>query len=208
MSEETITDSREASKKSLREKLGFKDTNTAMWTLVTILLSVLIYLVIQLASMPYLSVGLFSLGLAPALAVIAVVGAIRGPVAGFLVGYFGELLVSIFSVGGIVTFTLYGVAYGILGLVTGLASYDFTNGRSLAKLSILSVIGMVFTALLYTVIGLFVEQVAVLVAIGFQLLPLLTFGIPSVFLLTPLFARAWLILSSRITWSIRSTGNA
>ncbi len=191
MSEETIIDSRETSKKSVREKLHLQNTNAAMWTLLAILLGVVIYLALQMIFMPYLAVGLFSLGLVPALAVIAVVGAIRGPIAGFLTGYIGELLVSIFLAGGMVAFTLYGVAFGFLGLVAGLASYDFTRGRSLAKLSILSVIGMAFSALLYTVIGLLVEGIAVLVAIGFQLLPLLTLGIPSVFLLTPLFARFW-----------------
>ena len=198
MSEETTIDSRETSKKSVREKLHLQNTNATMWTLLTILLGAVIYLAFQMIFMPYLAVDIFSLGLAPALAVIAVVGAIRGPIAGFLTGYIGELLVSIFSTGGIVVFTLYGVAFGILGLITGLASYDFTRGRSLAKLSILSVIGIIFSALLYTVIGLLVEGIAVLVAIGFQLLPLLTLGIPSVFLLTPLFARSWQWCSTEV----------
>jgi len=132
--------------------------------------------------------------------VIAVVGAIRGPFAGFLAGYIGEQLASIFLTGGIVAFSMYGVAFGFLGLVTGLATYDFTSGRSLAKLSILSAIGLLFAALITTVVGLFVEQVAVLVAIGFQLLPLLTIGLPTVLLLTPLFARFWDIVSDKIPW--------
>ncbi|MHA1290112.1 MAG: hypothetical protein ACTSPB_22255, partial [Candidatus Thorarchaeota archaeon] len=84
--------------------------------------------------------------------------------------------------------------YGVLGLIVGLAIYDFGKGRSLAKMAILSMIGLVFTLMLVVVIGLLLGDVAILVLIGFQLLPELTLGLPSVFLLTPIFARIWVIL--------------
>lgn len=200
MSEETIIDNEEVSDRSMKEKLRIHDTYAVVWTLLAALIGAGIYLISEVIPMPYLAVGLFPLGLAPALAVVATVGAIRGPIAGFLTGYIGELIVDIFMTGGIVTFTLYGVAFGVLGLVSGFPSYDFTNGRSLAKLSIISVVGLIFTALITAVIGLFVEQVASLVAIGFQLLPLLTIGLPTVILLTPLFARIWDIVSVKIPW--------
>jgi len=200
MSEETIIDNEEVSDRSMKEKLRIHDTYAVVWTLLAALIGAGIYLISEVIPMPYLAVGLFPLGLAPALAVVAAVGAIRGPIAGFLTGYIGELIVDIFMTGGIVTFTLYGVAFGALGLVSGFPSYDFTNGRSLAKLSIISVVGLIFTALITAVIGLFVEQVASLVAIGFQLLPLLTIGLPTVILLTPLFARIWEIVSIKIPW--------
>ena len=200
MSEETTIDSGEGSDKSIKEKLHMHDTYAVVWTLLAALIGAGIYLITEIIPMPYLAVGLIPLGLAPALALVAVVGAIRGPVAGFLTGYIGELIVGIFLTGGIVAFSLYGVAFGALGLVTGLPSYDFTRGRSLAKLSILSVIGLIFTALITTITGLFVVHVASLVAIGFQLLPLLTIGLPTVILLTPLFARLWSIVSVKIPW--------
>jgi len=189
----------------LNEKLHLQNANAVMWTLFAVLLGALIYLGAKMISMPYVAVGFFTLGLVPALAVVAAVGAIRGPITGFLTGYIGELLVNIILNGEIVAFTLYGVAFGVLGLVAGLPSYDFTRGRSLAKLSILCAIGMIFAALLTTVIGLYVERVAFLVAIGFQLLKLLTLGLPSVILLTPLFARVWLIISTRVIKSTQST---
>ena len=200
MSEETIIDDEEVSERSMKEKLGIHNTHAVVWTLLAALVGAGIYLITEILPMPYLAVGLIPLGLAPALAVVAVVGAIRGPLAGFLTGYIGELIVAMFLTGGIVAFTLYGVAFGALGLVSGIPSYDFKSGRSLAKLSILSMIGLVFTALISAIIGLFVEQVATLVAIGFQLLPLLTIGLPTVVLLTPLFARFWDILSARNPW--------
>jgi energy-coupling factor transport system substrate-specific component len=198
MSEERIIDSGKGSDRSMREKLRNHDTHAIVLTLLAALVGAGIYLITEVIPMPYIAVGLFPLGLAPALAVVAVVGAIRGPIAGFLTGYIGELIVDIFLTGGILTFTLYGVAFGALGLISGLPSYDFTSGRSLAKLSTLSVIGLVFTALITAMIGLFVEHVASLVAIGFQLLPILTIGLPTVILLTPLFAYFWNIVSVKI----------
>jgi energy-coupling factor transport system substrate-specific component len=199
MSEEQRSDD-EVVETSMKEKLGIQDTNAIIWTLLAALIGSGLYLIADLIPMPYLAVSLFSFGLAPALAIIALVGAIRGPIAGFLTGYIGELIVAMFLTGGIVSFTLYGVAFGALGLVSGIPSYDFTSGRSLAKLSILSVIGLVFTALITVIIGLFVEHVATLVAIGFQLLSLLTIGLPTVILLTPLFARFWEIIRVRNPW--------
>ena len=201
MSEETINDNGESSDTSMKEKLHIHDTDAIVWTLLAALVGAGIYLLTKVIPLPYLAIGLFPLGLAPALAVVAAMGAIRGPIAGFLTGYIGELIVNIFSTGGIVTFTLYGIAFGALGLVSGIPSYDFTSGRSLAKMSVVSVVGLIFTALLTAVIGLFVERVATLVAIGFQLLPLLTIGLPTVILLTPLFVKLWDIVSVKIPWS-------
>jgi len=79
-----------------------------------------------------------------------------------------------------------------------LATYDFTVGRSLAKMSILSMVGLAFTLLLVVVIGLLLGDVAILVGIAFVLLPQLTLGLPSVFLLTPIFARIWYILKENV----------
>ena len=201
MLDETINDNGESSDTSMKEKLHIHDTDAIVWTLLAALVGAGIYLLTKVIPLPYLAIGLLPLGLAPALAVVAAMGAIRGPIAGFLTGYIGELIVNIFSTGGIVTFTLYGIAFGALGLVSGIPSYDFTSGRSLAKMSVVSVVGLIFTALLTAVIGLFVEQVATLVAIGFQLLPLLTVGLPTVILLTPLFVKLWDIVSVKIPWS-------
>ena len=200
MAEETINDNGERSDTSMKKRLHIHDTYAIVWTLLAALVGAGIYLLTKVIPLPYLAIGLFPLGLAPALAVVAAMGAIRGPIAGFLTGYIGELIVNIFSTGGIVTFTLYGIAFGALGLVSGIPSYDFTRGRSLAKMSVISAVGLIFTALITAVIGLFVERVATLVAIGFQLLPLLTIGLPTVILLTPLFVKLWDIVSVKIPW--------
>jgi hypothetical protein len=60
------------------------------------------------------------------------------------------------------------------------------------------VIGFVFTTLLVVVIGLIVEGYATMAAIGFVMLPMLTLGLPSAFLLTPVLAAVWHASISKI----------
>jgi energy-coupling factor transport system substrate-specific component len=199
MSEDEKTNSEEAVKQSKLEKLQIENREAFLKTLLFIFIGTLLFVVLKSIPMPYLAVGLFKFGLVPALAIISTIAAIRGPLAGLLTGYIGSVLANLLLSGGIVAFTLYSLAYGVMGFIVGLARYDFNYSRSLAKLSVLSMAGLVITVLLIAVVGLFVEGVATLVVIGFQLLPLLTMGLPSVFLLTPLFAWLWHQSSLKMT---------
>lgn len=169
-----------------------------LWTILYGLLGAGFFIVLSFVPRPYIMVDLFMFGLAPAMAIITVAGAIRGPIAGFLTGYVGTLVYDLIVSTTVVTFTLTAVAFGVMGFIVGLARYDFTNGRSLAKMAILSIIGLVFTVLLTVAVGLTVEVYADLVVLGFVMLPLLTVGIPSVFLLTPLYARLWYAVMSEV----------
>ncbi|MFW9966936.1 MAG: hypothetical protein ACFFEA_07265 [Candidatus Thorarchaeota archaeon] len=189
MTEEETTESKGPARHSMREKLQVQSSEVARRTLAAAVLAAILFFLLEMIPWPYLAVGLFPLGFIPALAVVATLGAMKGPLAGFLTGYLGTLLSNLVLNRAIVAFTLYGAAIGVLGLIAGIASYDLARGRSLAKLSVMSLIGLIFTALLTVVFGLLVERIASLAAIGFQLLPLLTKGIPTVILLTPLFAR-------------------
>jgi uncharacterized membrane protein len=143
-------------------------------------------------------VSLLKLSLIPSLTIIAVVGAIRGPLAGFVTGYFGLVLHDFIFFNTVLTYTLPAVAYGILGFVVGIASYDFERGRSLGKLSIMSAIGLIFAALILAIINLYVDQHSILVALGFTLLPHLTAGLPAVIFVTPILARIWSIFATKI----------
>lgn len=191
MSETEISESHETTGQPIKEKLQIHNTDAILRTIFVALVGGLLYLILEMIPMPYIAVSIVPLGLVPSLALIATVGAIRGPFAGLLSGYIGVLFANLIINGEIVALTLYGLAIGVLGLIVGLGNYDFTNGRSLAKLSILSAVGIAFTALLTAVTGILVEGVATLVVIAFQLVPILTLGLPSVILLTPLFARIW-----------------
>ena len=190
------------------KKLRIEGSQEAIRTLLFITIGAAILVVAYLIPMPYIMVSLFPFGLAPTFAIIAVAGAIRGPLAGLLTGYLGTVLYDLLFFNAIVSFTLPALAFGLLGCIAGIPSYDFSRGRSLGKLSIIAVVGFVLAVLLIVVIDLYIETIGTLAAIAFVLLRLLTLGLPSVFLLTPLFARVWLITSTRVTRLISPASNA
>ncbi|MFX0107136.1 MAG: hypothetical protein ACFE7R_02540 [Candidatus Hodarchaeota archaeon] len=175
----------------MKERLHIQSSTEFLVTILTGLLGVAFYVALRWIQWPFIMVDLFMLGLLPSITIIAIAGAIRGPIAGFLTGYIGEVAYGLLSHGVVVTATLPALAYGIMGFVVGFARYDLTNGRSLAKLSVLATIGFVFTALLVTVFGLMVEGAATLAVIGFVMLPLITLGLPTALFLTPVLARLW-----------------
>jgi hypothetical protein len=183
---------------TVSERLRIQHWTIALITIVFGLVGAGVFAIVNAIPMPYTMVSLFRFGLSPALAIIALVGGIRGPLAGFLTGYLGVVTYDLLFFNTVVTLTLPALSYGVLGLIIGIASYDFSKGRSLGKLSILSAIGLVFTALLLVVFGLYVEQTAVLAEIGFVMLPLLTTGLPSVILITPILARFWQFISENV----------
>ncbi|NHJ12242.1 MAG: hypothetical protein EAX95_01125 [Candidatus Thorarchaeota archaeon] len=178
------------SKKSILERFQIQNGYNAAWTIIYGLMGAAVFILLSMVPLPFTMVTLFKFGIAPALAIIGVVAALRGPLAGFLTGYLGVVIYDL-TRGAVVTMTLPAIGYGFLGLVVGLTTYDLTNGRSLIKLSVLSAVGFVFTILIVVAVGLTVEEYATLVALGFVMLPLLTVGLPSVILLTPVFARLW-----------------
>ncbi len=197
MTDGTEVDTTET-KSGLVERLRVSNLKTAIVTTIFGTAGAILFVIIYSIPMPYTMVSLIKFGLSPALAIIAVVGAIRGPLAGFLSGYLGIVLYDLLFFNTVVSMTLPAISYGVLGLIVGIASYDLENGRSLIKLSILSAIGLVFTALLAVVFGLFIDNHSVLLELGFVMLPLFTVGLPSVALITPILARIWQIISTRI----------
>ena len=182
----------------LAERLFIQSSNAALWTLLSIAIGVGMFILLSILPQPYIMIDLFKVGLWPALAVVTTVGSLRGPLAGLLTGYLGALLYGLLIFNTVVTMSLNALAFGIMGFVVGFSHYDFNSGRSLAKLSIVSTIGLVLAILVVVVTGLTVEAYADLVAIGFVMLPLLTVGIPSVFLLTPILGWLWLFLQSKL----------
>lgn len=185
------------------EFFRMKDARMALETILFAVIVAVVYALVSTVPMPFVMEGLFTLGLVPALALIAFAGAIRGPIAGLLAGYLGEVIYGLLVYNVVVTLTLPALAYGVLGLVVGMASYELSSGRSLAKMSLLSAFGLVMTALLLVIIGMVIEGYATMVAIGFVLLPVLTAGLPTVIFLTPVLARIWSmtapVVASRMT---------
>ncbi len=195
--------SEEVSKKSILEKFQMNSSDAIVWTLLYTLIGIVLFVLVSQIPMGYLMVDLFPFGLLPALAIIPAMGAIRGPVAGFLTGYLGTVLFDFLIYGAVVTMTLPALGYGLLGFIAGLATYDLSNGRSLIKLTILSVVGFVFALLIIVAVGLTVESYATLVVLGFVMLPLVTSGLPTIILLTPVYARIYHLLIHSVIPRIR-----
>jgi hypothetical protein len=187
---ETVQDD-EISKKSILEKFHLQNSSMILWTIISAIVGTVLYVGVALIPMPYLAEDLMLFGLLPALVIIALVGAIRGPIAGFLVGYLGEIIYGLVAYNVIVSLTIPAMAYGVLGFVVGLKTYDFTDGRSLLKLSILSMVGYVFTILLVVVNGIGIEVYSLDAGLLYIMLPMITMGIPTLFFLTPVVARIW-----------------
>jgi hypothetical protein len=162
-----------------------------LWTLIYAIIGTILYVGVALIPMPYLAEELMLFGLLPALVIIALVGAIRGPIAGFLVGYLGEVLYGLIAYNVVVSLTIPAMAYGVLGFVVGLKTYDFTNGSSLLRLSILSMVGYVFTILLVVVNGIVIEVYSLDAGLLYIMLPMITMGIPTLLFMTPVAARIW-----------------
>jgi energy-coupling factor transport system substrate-specific component len=179
------------------DRLNIDSRKEAAVTLATAAIGVVLYVILTAVPWPYTMVSLFKLGVLPSLAIISTVGAIRGPIAGFLTGYVGEVLTGLLLHGTILLGTATAAAFGVCGLIVGILSYDFGRGKSLGKLSFMSAFGFVLTTLLVTVLSLFVEVTAPMAAIGFLLLPYLTVGLPTMILFTPVYARIWHLFMRR-----------
>ncbi|MHA1909385.1 MAG: hypothetical protein ACW98Y_18955 [Candidatus Thorarchaeota archaeon] len=181
----------EISKDTILEKFQMQNPNMILWTIIYAIIGTVLYVGIALIPMPYLAEELMLFGLLPALVIIALVGAIRGPIAGFLVGYLGEVLYGLVAYNVIVSMTIPAMAFGVMGFVVGLKTYDFTNDKSLLKLAVLSVVGYVFTILLLVVNGIVIEVYALDAGLLYIMLPMITMGIPTLLFMTPVVARIW-----------------
>lgn len=199
MSQEIAVETSHKKNLPLAERFFIQNSSAAFWTLVSVAVGVLTFIILSILPEPYVMIDLFKFGLWPSLAVFTAVGAVRGSLAGLLTGYLGALLYGLLVFSTIVTMSLNALSFGIIGFIVGLVHYDFNSGRSLAKLSIMSSVGLLLSTLVVVIIGMAVEVYAGLVAIGFVMLPMLTVGIPSVFLLTPLLGWLWLFLQSKVS---------
>jgi uncharacterized membrane protein len=195
MSEQKKNKMKKFTAEFLLEKLQIQSSKALLITLLYSSIAIVIFLLMSLIPQPFIMNGLFKFGLILPLALIPTIAAIRGPLAGFITGYIGTFLFDLVVYRVILLVTIPYLPYGLLGLLIGLANYQINNGKSLAKLAIISTLVFLLSVLLLTIIGLTMQGISILVFLGFVVLPLLSMGIPSIFLLTPLYSRLWHILA-------------
>jgi len=179
------------SKENLLQKFHIQSLKDVLITVLYSVIAIICYILLSLLPQPYTMVGLLKFGIIPALALIPMLGAIRGPLAGFVTGYFGPFFVDLILNQTVIAFTIPYFIYGIFGFLVGLAQYQLNDGKSLAKLAILSTLAFLLSVILLAVIALTIQQISLLVVLGYIILPQLAMGIPSVFLLTLLYCRLW-----------------
>ncbi|MHA1905254.1 MAG: hypothetical protein ACXADL_16915 [Candidatus Thorarchaeota archaeon] len=157
------------------------------------------YVLFSFHPKPQIAVSFLVFGVVPAWPVITTAGAYGKSSVGFLTGFLGTIAFDLITTGTVLIYLLPAIAYGIMGLITGFAKYDFTNAYSLLKLALMSMLGMIFSAIL--IVGIESTTLAYTTLTDFVngLFPLLTIGIPSVFVLTPIYAVVWYYISRRIT---------
>lgn len=182
------------SKNFILTKLYIQTPKKILITAIYSLIGIGIYLLVSLIPIPYIVVGFFRFSFIFSIAIIPVLGAIRGPLAGFFTGFIGTLLCDLLSYQVILGLTLPYISYGLLGFIVGLAKYQLNNGKSLVKLSLISLLSFILSTILLTIIALTILNISLLVELGFVILPLLSMGIPTIILLTPLYARLWYFL--------------
>jgi uncharacterized membrane protein len=195
MSEQKKNKMKKFTAEFLLEKLQIQSSKALLITLLYSSIAIVIFLLMSLIPQPFIMNGLFKFGLILPLALIPTIAAIRGPLAGFITGYIGTFLFDLVVYRVILLVTIPYLPYGLLGLLIGLANYQINNGKSLAKLAIISTLVFLLSVLLLTIIGLTMQGISILEFLGFVVLPLLSMGIPSIFLLTPLYSRLWHILA-------------
>ena len=195
MSEQKKNKMKKFTAEFLLEKLQIQSSKALLITLLYSSIAIVIFLLMSLIPQPFIMNGLFKFGLILPLALIPTIAAIRGPLAGFITGYIGTFLFDLVVYRVILLVSIPYLPYGLLGLLIGLANYQINNGKSLAKLAIISTLVFLLSVLLLTIIGLTMQGISILVFLGFVVLPLLSMGIPSIFLLTPLYSRLWHILA-------------
>jgi len=195
MSEEKKNKRKKISGKFLSEKFQINSAKSFLITILYSFITIGLYLLFSLIPQLYTVVGLFRFGLILPLVLIPTIGAIRGPLAGFITGYIGTLLTDLVLYRVVLVFTIPYIPFGLLGFIVGFANYQLNNGKSLVKLAIFSTLTFLLSILLSTAISLTLQNVSLLVVVAFATLPLLTMGLPSIFLLTPLYCRLWYIIA-------------
>jgi uncharacterized membrane protein len=143
-------------KNKIMEIIRVSSKELLYWTVGGSIIGVVVYFILGLIRFP--SVTYFGLDLGLAVFPItggvdlpliwtAIVAVFCGPLAGFLTGYFGSLLIDFLIFEQIIAITSINLSIGLAGLIIGIPNYlrdeGFSDGRRLAKLVAYSFLGFI-----------------------------------------------------------------
>ena len=131
------------------------DSNTVLqWTIGGSLIGILLYIALTVVNLPKFTLGgMLTIQVDLPILVISTVAAFCGPLAGFIVGFFGSISVDLLFPGQIIAFGGINVVYGLIGFIIGIPKYErFIDGKNLAKFILLSLLAFMIALILYLVV--------------------------------------------------------
>lgn len=172
--------------------LRLQTRGRALRTILGIIIGVAAYILLyQLVLPSYKLMSLITVQFNPAILVIPVVAAFCGPLAGFLVGLLGSAGADALFTQQIIALGLINIAYGLLGLVAGSPSYGrgFSSGRTLGKLVLFTIAGLLVMAVVYLAALIVVAGQNLLPTLLYNFLPFVSVSFITLFLMTPVAVR-------------------
>lgn len=182
--------------------LRIESISMTKWTTGGILIGIIAYFVFAPLELPrYTFLGLdlgitvipITGGVDLGLVIIVLIAAFCGPLAGFLVGFFGSLGANILYTQQIVAFGSINFAFGMLGFIVGIPRYTqdegFADGQKLAKLILLILAGYFLMILLYLLSLIVIAGQSFEGTLLYNFAPSFSITLISLFLFAPVLVR-------------------
>ncbi|UCE12690.1 MAG: hypothetical protein JSV04_10910 [Candidatus Heimdallarchaeota archaeon] len=182
--------------------LRLESNAMAKWTFGGTLMGILTYFVTVSIKLPeYTFTGLdlgitvipITGGINLGLVVITIVAALCGPLAGFLVAFFGSLGANILYTQQIVALGGVNFAFGMLGFIVGIPRYrkgdGFADGKTIAKLLLFTLLAYLLMTVLYLISLLMLASQSFEGTLLYNFAPSFTVTLFSLFLFAPVFVR-------------------
>lgn len=179
-----------------------ESSTTIVRTIVGTLAGTLSYMLVYLIEFPQYSFFGIDLGLTIfpikggidfPMVVIVIIAAFCGPLAGFIVGFFGSLGVDLLFSHQLIVFGSINVAFCILGFIVGIPHYShnegFVNGKKLAILMLFTFFGFLIMNIIYLVSLLVIANQSFVATLLYNFLPYFSIWVISLFLIAPVVVR-------------------
>ncbi|MGA2574298.1 MAG: hypothetical protein ABSF36_08925 [Candidatus Methanomethylicaceae archaeon] len=156
-----------------------------------IIIGVIGYILLYQLTLPsYKLLSMITIQFNLAILVIPVIGVFFGPLAGLLVGIIGATGGDALFTQQIIAFGLINLSYGLLGFIAGIPHYKgFSSGRTLAKVILFTIGGLLVMAAIYLVALIEVAGQNMLVTLLYNFLPFINVSFITLFLMTPTAVR-------------------
>ncbi len=127
------------------------------------------------------------------LIIITLIAAFCGPIAGFVVGFFGTLGVDLLFYNQLIALGTLNLSFGLLGFIIGIPRYTdnegFTDGKKLGKLMLFSLAGYLVMTILYLIGLIVIANQSFEGTLLYNFAPYFSITLISLFIFAPVFVR-------------------